>query len=782
MALHVVGVRHHSPACARLVDQTIRRLAPRFVLIEGPCDMNDRLGELVLPHELPVALFSYRQDAAGTQRATWSPFCDYSPEWVALSAARDVGATALFVDLPSWDPAFDGEENRYSDRHARASDRLAELCVRLGFEDTDAVWDHLFEQPEDEASRQARLSRYFEALRGDEPGGPRDGPREDFMCRYVKWAISEAGDRDVVLVCGGYHKPAIERAWASADGGRPEPPAPGPDVRVGSYLVPFSFRRLDSFSGYASGMPSPGFYQALWDQGHDRAPEAMLFAAVRHLRAQRLRVSPADAIAASTLAHGLRALRGHDVLTRIDVLDGLAGALVKDALESPLPWTRRGTLSPRTEPLLVEIVAAFSGSKIGKLAPGTPRPPLVDDAFAELERARIAVTREKQRVVAVLTTPAGVLQSSVLHRLRVLGIPGFVQTRAPSLARGKTELSEEWSVHHLLETDPALIEASAYGATLEGAAAARLEERSRDATDVAVVADALVDAALCGIRSLTQRGLADVARLVATEPSFGSLGVALAKLLALRRGDLVLGERGKTELGAVIAACFDRGLWLFEGIQGPSAPLDEALVSAVRALRDVLRVGKEGRPALDVDAERARAVCERRTHDPGTPPALRGAALGLLWSLRDASVDAEPGEDDASRTVAVLRAVARPETFGDLLAGLFALAREQVIRAPGLLAMVDATVTGFLPQDFLVALPGLRQAFSYFPPRERLSIAEAVLALGQDEAPGVLHDPRTLLDARVDVAAVQRGAAIERAALALATRFGLRDALDGGDA
>lgn len=223
MALHVVGVRHHSPACARLVAETIARVRPAFVLVEGPSDMNERLDELLLPHELPVALFTYRQDPNGSHRGTWSPFCDYSPEWVALRAAREVGATPLFVDLPAWHPAFEGEENRYSDRHVRTSDRLGELCAQLGFENVDTLWDHLFEQPQPVEKLAEQLTKYFDALRADEPGGPRDGPREDFMCRFVRWAMEESGDRDVVLVCGGYHKPAIERGWQRvAQATRPE--------------------------------------------------------------------------------------------------------------------------------------------------------------------------------------------------------------------------------------------------------------------------------------------------------------------------------------------------------------------------------------------------------------------------------------------------------------------------------------------------------------------------------------------------------------------------------
>ena len=59
MSLHVVGVRHHSPVCAQLVRDTIARVRPKVVLIEGPADMNPRLSELALDHTPPVALFSF---------------------------------------------------------------------------------------------------------------------------------------------------------------------------------------------------------------------------------------------------------------------------------------------------------------------------------------------------------------------------------------------------------------------------------------------------------------------------------------------------------------------------------------------------------------------------------------------------------------------------------------------------------------------------------------------------------------------------------------------------
>jgi len=749
------------------VQHTIEKLKPRFVLVEGPCDMNERIDELLLGHQMPIALFSYRQNPDGSSRGTWTPFCEFSPELVAMQTARKVGSKPMWMDLPAWDDTFLGVENRFGSERMKHSDRLGEIADRLGFEDTDALWDHLFEQPQSIEDLEKGLIRYFDVLRADEPGGERDEPREATMTRFIAAAARDCKKGEtIVVVCGGYHKPALERQWNDSDPTWPDVPPVPEGTRVGSYFVPYSLRRLDSFAGYASGMPSPGFYQAVWEQGSEKAAESMLFHAIQHLRKKQQRVSPADAIAANTLANGLRIMRAHKVLTRIDVLDGLAGALVKEALDAPLPWTRRGTLAKHTDALLVELVSAFSGEKYGVLAKGTPAPPLLDDTFAELSRVDIEPKRGAQKFTAKLTDQAGADRSRVLHRIRVLGIPGFTRTRAPSLLRTKTDLSEEWSVERLLETDPALIEAAVYGGSLIAAAGAKLEERCRDAQDVSILADALFDAALCGIRTLTDRWLLEISQRVAQEPNLGALGKAMHRLLPLYGGDVLYDMRGSTELGKVLSTCFDRALWLFEGIQGPDAELDEGHVFAVHAIRELIR---HGPPEIAAMHSRAHAVCERRVADAEAPPALRGAALGLLWSTRP-----DEGGADEQRAINALKASSRPTTVGDFLAGLFILAREEVLHSAGLLGAIDGALSQMIKDDFMIALPAVRQAFSYFPPRERLTIAEGVLARFEAEG-GKKIDPRELLHAPVDVGQVQRGIAIDKAASELAKRYGLED-------
>jgi hypothetical protein len=91
------------------------------------------------------------------------------------------------------------------------------------------------------------------------------------------------------------------------------------------------------------------------------------------------------------------------------------------------------------------------------------------------------------------------------------------------------------------------------------------------------------------------------------------------------------------------------------------------------------------------------------------------------------------------------------------------LAREDVVTEAesALLGTLDELLGGMPLDDFLVALPALRMAHAYFPPRERERIAERVLVLhgkGREGARAFLRlsaDADTLsaarlLEARVD--------------------------------
>jgi hypothetical protein len=99
MSVHIFGVRHHGPGCARALRAALEELQPDALLVEGPPDAQEALA--LLPNAAmkpPVALLLYVPDAP--QRAVYYPFTHFSPEWQALSYALGRGIPARFMDLP----------------------------------------------------------------------------------------------------------------------------------------------------------------------------------------------------------------------------------------------------------------------------------------------------------------------------------------------------------------------------------------------------------------------------------------------------------------------------------------------------------------------------------------------------------------------------------------------------------------------------------------------------------------------------------------------------------
>ncbi|NHZ94108.1 hypothetical protein F2P45_34775, partial [Massilia sp. CCM 8733] len=79
---------------------------------------------------------------------------------------------------------------------------------------------------------------------------------------------------------------------------------------------------------------------------------------------------------------------------RSDWLDALAGSLVSQALDVPLPWTYRGRVRAGTDAALVEVMAVLADDAVGELAPGTPQPPLV--AAVDVELAALGIVLPSQ--------------------------------------------------------------------------------------------------------------------------------------------------------------------------------------------------------------------------------------------------------------------------------------------------------------------------------------------------------------------------------------------------
>jgi hypothetical protein len=716
-------VRHHSPACARLVSVLAERLRPKAILIEGPSDFNPSLGELHRAHELPIAIYSYVRLGAGIRRGAFYPFCVYSPEWQALQASRRLATPARFIDLPYRDRALRSPASHlYADTQERRGSYFESLAAAMALEGFDNLWDTLFE-----IDASLDVETYFERVHrlmfharvtDVRMATWSDQRREAFMAGQIAAAQAEFG-APLLVVTGGFHSYALfARLHGIAfEDALPEPPANvseppmvanephlvADDPAVtdhGIALTPYSYERLDALTGYDAGMPNPGFYHRVWDDrqaARSDSYRAMLAQAAAQLRVRKQPVSTADLIAVESMARGLANLRGHAAVWRQDLVDGVTAAAIKEELSAG-----------GRHPFLDALHQALRGNRRGRLAAGTALPPIVADIERQIQAYDLEPEPGARSLVLDLHTPEDLARVRVLHQLAVVNISGFALTGGAPIARpGDTSaLIERWRIQWSPEFDANCIEAAIYGATLSDASRARLVELANSMERSASgAANLLLESCLMGHLDLSRDFHTRLLELLRQDGDFVSVGAALATLLYVYRYDDVLGSAWLSSAGEILAEAYDRALWLIESC-GARQGEEPAVVFAIRALRDTLeRCGE----ALGLDRGEFVTIL-RRAAAASRWATFRGALTGALWSLSEATLQ-EIGAD--------LPRTSDPQHLGDFLVGLFHVAREVAQRSPALLAQIDALMQEMDAEDFLAALPPLRLAFSVFTPREK---------------------------------------------------------------
>jgi Family of unknown function (DUF5682) len=729
-AVRIFGIRHHSPACARLVAYAIAHERPQAVLIEGPSDFNPRLGELLLDHELPLALYSFANEE-GAAAQCWFPLLDYSPEWVALRQGHAAGAVVRFIDLPHWHYRAVPDAERRTAGNAAGRTRYGEvtsrLCRNFGCDSDDALWDHLFESLPEEAQADVaqRLEAYFTELRGDAAGTEQDRLREDCMARWIAWAA--ARHERVLVVCGGWHKPALERAWpALTVNDEPTTQQPADARAAGCYLVPYEYRRVDALGGYRAGMPSPMFYQWAWQHGSAAAARQAVKQMVQRLRAHQVGVSTADLLAFEQQSQSLAHLRGHESPLRVDLLDALQSSLVKEALDTPPPWSGAGVLHSQHHPLLREALLALTGDGAGRLHADTPLPPLLHDVRERLAACALEPARSAQAIVLDRRRGDDLPRARALWQLKVLGVGGaqLQELKAPQAARnlaGHWRYEEHWRLQQDDRWFPDLIEASVHGATLVSAARQCL---LRQVADAGGQAPALVQCLMHAVRA----GLVDMGHDLAQQfrqglaasHDHGALAQAARSLAELVQAGF-WGDDPRALLEDTLVALAERLLWLLEGRDGAGGAAHlQADVQAVGVFDALLPLA-----LTNFDHAFTLTTMARLARAPSKPPALRGAALGVAYAHGGLG-DADAARDEV---LATTRAMPPRDALGDFLYGLFSCARALATESDAIVRAVHIALDAVGHEDFLVALPPLRAAFGWFPPRERGAIAEHVARL-----------------------------------------------------
>ncbi len=737
--LYWFPVRHHSPAVARHVETVILQRKPRVLFIEGPSEANDLIPHVVDPKtKPPVAIYySYRDDdnvlgLAGIASAAedvpprfavWYPLMAYSPEYVAMLAAKKIGAEVVFMDLPHH--ALIKPHEKMTQPAEPDSDQLIvtsrfyqQLAAAAGFRRWSEAWDTLFEgriTDDDPELLRRELAVFCAAARAtavlEQVEADGTLPRERFMLRTIRDTLRsrKLKPEQAMVICGGFH--------LFLDRDDPQPPPEPPKGTVYTTVVPYSFFRVSELSGYGAGNRAPQFYQTFWDLARAGRSADLLAEHVTDVLRQARKggeaLSSADAIASCQHAELLARLRGRPTPILDDIHDALLTCCCKGAPES------------EGVHLLKAIDAADIGNKLGRVTDALGRLPIVNDFYGQLgdldlgdllgREKRLALDLDKRR-------PLDERRSVLLHRLRFLGIEIGSQTDAPSgdLAAG-TIFREKWALRWSPQVEPKLIEQNLYGDTIESAVLEKLrEELAKEGLHAGHTCARLVQAIDLDLPDLVRQVEDACGRAIDTDSRFVSLSQALGRLCVLERY-VVFRNLRRDLLADLIIRCFDRACFsILDVIAAPTEEQQE-VVAALQALAEMVLQGE--RKGL----ERALFVEHvRKAASETNVPFLRGVFLGMLAELRELKP-----EQLAAEVSALARAPAdRMVTAGDFLDGILAVSRTSILLgADALIGAVDELLRAAEWEAFLTMLPRMRGAFERLHDRQRDALAEHVARL-----------------------------------------------------
>jgi hypothetical protein len=721
----VLGVRHHGPGSARMVQRALAALDPDAVLIEGPPDAADVLALAARDGmKPPVALLVYEPDEP--KNAAYYPFAEFSPEWQAIRWAVSAGRDVRFIDLPfsqrrgadldEDDPA--DEQHHEEDKPESSADPLESLANAAGFADGEAWWGRLIEERRGndnplgvfDAIREAMASARAEL--GDSRRDRDEPAREAHMRRCIREALKDGRER-IAVVCGAWHAPvltegALGEIAVKDDAGTLKGL---PKRRTAATWVPWSYERLSMFSGYGAGIASPGWYDHLW-RHREQISESWLTRVARLMRDEDLDASPASVIEAVRLADSLAAMRGR-ATTGLGELGEATLAILCHGNPLPMRVIER---------------ALIVGNRLGEVPEDVPTVPLQRDLASLQKSLRLKVSPDEHVLDLDQRKEMDLARSRLLHRLSILGI-NWGELQADQMQRTST-FHEIWRLKWRPELAVSVMDAARWGNTVEEAAAARVGERVRTAKALGDLTGLLDHVILADLPGVVQTVVSRIQAMAAVGSEVGAMMDALPPLAriqrygSVRRTDAALVEPVLNGLVARICA----------GLLPACASLDDDAAAAIRGRIDAVH------GALSSLDNAAHIVAWRQELRKVGDAEVHGLVAGRAWRLL-LDAGAEPPEEAATRLSLALSPGNDPGKSSAWLEGFLGGSGALLVHDDRLLAIVDAWLGALTREVFEQVCPIVRRTFSTFEKPERRRIGEKVArGSGGASAPEAVAD------------------------------------------
>lgn len=728
-------IRHHSPACSWHLKKAIEEYRPDCILIEGP-ENADSLIPILASEEskTPLALYYSFQDnegRLGTEKGAYKcyyPFTACSPEYVAMKEAVALGISCHLIDLSygeilmatARDQGILSKEEKvsYNDDYLLSRSRFVQLlCEKTGLRSFEEFWEKYFEIRAFSMSTQefvAQLHAYCLLARQNTPAEEmkKEGclARERHMAKRIEEFRGHF--HRVLVVTGGFH------TWGLLHPEEGEESSGIPGGIQSVYPMAYTLEALDALNGYASGMPSPGFYHRVWtmmaegkEQPWDEAVLDFLVGTGRRLRQGGFALSAYDEICAMDMARGLAELRGKGQPGLYELQDAVLSSFVK------------GEVSPAvSEPLRI-LGRLLTGTAVGRLCDQALVPPLVKD-FEEQCRAfrlKIQESAASQVVLNIFTSARHRQISAFLYQTSFLDCGFARRQKGPDLLSGRDRnlIREIWSYQWSGPVMAALIDHSVSGATVEEACKRELEEGMDRAASAEEGARLMVWSFLMGISGEARDFGGRMEELLAADGDFFSLGKACASLNTLCRLRTLYRQEGK-ELERLLEMCFVK---LSQLLPSMTRIRDEQLTDCIQVC--ALLYELTGRKEFAGRREELMETFEAMARDAKIHPGLHGGVLGLLYGG-----DTAKGEEIFRICAGYLMGTGeKMRSSAVFLRGLFSTSRDLALVHEEFTVMLDGLFARLSQEEFVSLLPELRLAFSYFAPVEADRLAARAAAL-----------------------------------------------------